>query len=137
MHTASVAVGYIENFFVGPAHGAMIWGATTECAPYERNIEEDNFVAGVEWLESQGIDIISASLGYIRFDSLQHSYTFADLDGDTGITTKIYDAAAGRGVVTVTSAGNDGLEDQPFISMPADGDSVIAVGGVSPWKNLY
>ena len=133
MNTSSVAVGYIENQLIGPAHGATIWGAVTECAPYERNIEEDNFVAGAEWLESQGIDIISASLGYIRFDSSQHSYTFADLDGDTGITTKIYDAAAGRGVVTVTSAGNDGDNaNQPFISMPADGDSVIAVGGVSP-----
>ena len=132
MHTSSVAVGYIENQLIGPAHGATIWGAVTECGPYERNIEEDNFVAGVEWLESQGIDIISASLGYIRFDSLQHSYTFADLDGNTGITTKIYDAAAERGVVTVTSAGDDGSEEQPFISMPADGDSVIAVGGVSP-----
>ena len=128
---SSVTVGYIEREQIGPAHGATVWGAVTECAPYERNIEEDNFVAGTEWLVDQGVDIINSSLGYTTFDSGQHSYTVDDLDGNTGITTRIFDWAVGRGVVTVSSAGNSGSD--PFwryISTPADGDSVIAAGGV-------
>ena len=129
---ASIAVGYLEGGPIGPAHGATVWGAVTECAWYQRNIEEDNFVVGTEWLVDQGVDIINSSLGYTTFDLDQHSYTVADLDGDTGITTRIFDWAVERGVVTVSSAGDSGTDPiWPYISMPADGDSVIAVGGVT------
>ena len=130
-YVVSVAAGYSPGRLVGPAHGATIWGAVTECVLYERNIEEDNLVVGAEWLTNQGVDIISVSLGYTDFDAGQNSYSISDLDGDTGITTRILDWATARGVVTVTSAGNSGLElDWPYISTPADGDSVIAAGGV-------
>ena len=127
----SVAAGYSPGTLVGPAHGATIWGAVTECVLYERNIEEDNLVVGAEWLTNEGVDIISVSLGYSDFDEGQNSYSISDLDGDTGITTRILDWATARGVVTVTSAGNSGRDpDWPYISTPADGDSVIAAGGV-------
>lgn len=129
---ASVAAGYTPGILIGPAYGATIWGVVTECAPYERNIEEDNLVVGAEWLTDQGVDIISTSLGYSTFDDGQNSYTISDLDGDTGITTRILDWAAARGVVTVSSAGNSGQDiSWPYISTPADGDSVIAAGGVN------
>lgn len=131
MAVASVAVGYDEGEIIGPGYGATIYAAATECGPYERNIEEDNFVAAVEWMESEGVDVITASLGYFDFDSDQRSYTKDDLDGNTGLTTIAMDWAANRGVVPINSAGNGG--PRPLtISTPADGDSVIAVGGVWP-----
>ena len=133
---ASVAVGYDPGEIIGPAHGATVYAATTECAPYERNIEEDNFVAAVEWLEAEGVDIMTTSLGYSSFDSGQQSYTTSDMDGDTGITTNVFDFATQRGVVTVSSAGNAGNSSWRIITTPADGDSVIAVGAVSPSGNL-
>ncbi len=132
MRVASVAVGYMEDRIIGPGYGATIYAATTECAPYERNVEEDNFVAATEWMESKGVDVLTSSLGYTTFDPGEHSYTLNDLDGDTGLTTRVYDWAAARGVVPVTSAGNGGNSTWPLIGMPADGDSIIAVGGVGP-----
>ncbi len=129
MLVASVAAGYQKGQIVGPGHGATIYAAASECSSYERNIEEDNFVAAVEWLESEGVDVITASLGYYDFDDGQESYTKEDLDGDTGPATIAMDWAAQRGIVTVSSAGNGGPDAQT-ITTPADGDSVISVGGV-------
>ena len=129
MNVASVAVGFREGQLIGPGHGASIYAAKTECAPYERNIEEDNFVAAVEWMESEGVDVMTSSLGYLEFDTGQHSYTASDLDGDTGLTTIVFDWAAQRGVITITSAGNSG-PGASTLGTPADGDSVISVGGV-------
>lgn len=136
MSVASVAVGYLENQIIGPGWGATIYGASTECVGYERNIEEENFVVGVEWLESKGVDIITASLGYSTFDEGQRNYTPSDLDGDTGLTTIAMDLATLRGVVTVTSAGNYGPTRTSIVT-PADGDSVIAVGGVTPFRGPW
>ena len=130
MSVASVAVGFREGELIGPGYGATIYAAKTECAPYERNIEEDNFVAAVEWMESEGVDVMTSSLGYFDFDTGQHSYTTSDLDGDTGLTTIAFDWAAQRGVITVTSAGNAG-PGASSLGTPADGDSVISVGAVT------
>lgn len=134
MAVASVAVGYDEGEIIGPGYGATIYAAATECVSYERNIEEDNFVAAVEWMESEGVDVITASLGYLEFDRGQQSYTKDDLDGDTGLTTIAMDWAASRGVIPITSAGNSGRAGSQTITTPADGDSVITVGGAW-WPN--
>ncbi len=136
MDVASVAVSYSEGSLIGPGHGATIFGATTECVGYERNIEEDNYVAAVEWLESEGVDVITASLGYRDFDEGQRSYTPDELDGDTGLTTIALDLATQRGVVTVNSAGNGGPRPQT-IATPADGDSVIAAGGIRSTRSVW
>ena len=137
MSVASVAVGFHAGELVGPGYGATIYAAKTECGPYERNIEEDNFVAAVEWMESEGVDVMTSSLGYLDFDTGQHSYTTSDLDGDTGLTTIALDWAAQRGVITVTSAGNSGSRGTSSITTPADGDSVISVGGVTSARRLW
>lgn len=134
---ASVAVGFTPDSLVGPGHGAEVLGATTEYVPFERNQEEDYFVAGLEWLEAQGADVVNVSLGYTTFDAGERSYTPDDLDGDTGVTTRAVDVAAALGVVVVVSAGNAGGCAGPdscwyFIGTPADADSAIAVGAVAP-----
>ncbi len=135
MSVASVAVGFHTGELIGPGYGATIYSAKTECAPYERNIEEDNFMAAVEWMESEGVDVMTSSLGYLGFDTGQHSYTTSDLDGDTGLTTIAFDWAAQRGVITVTSAGNAG-PGASSLGTPADGDSVISVGAVDSFGDL-
>lgn len=132
LNTTSVAIGYETGELIGPCYGAdSVYVAHTEWAPQERNVEEDNFVAGVEWMEAGGVDVINSSLGYTTFDPGQNDYTTSDMDGDTGITTIAFDLAAEKGVVPVSSAGNSGGSTSwPIIGTPADGDSVIAVGGV-------
>ncbi len=134
LNTTTVTFGAAPHELYGPCYGAdTVYAAQTEWAPLERNVEEDNFVAGVEWMEANGVDVINSSLGYDTFDSgEQRNYTQADMDGDTGITTIAFDMAAERGVVPVASAGNSGNNTSwRIISTPADGDSVIAAGGTN------
>jgi len=133
LNTSSVAVGFDEGNLIGACHGAEYLFASTEYAPTETNQEEDFFVAGIEWMERMGVDIVNVSLGYSTFDAGQRSYTYEDMDGDTAITTRAADRAAGLGVVVVTSAGNESCTAGPeacwyYITSPADGDSVIAAG---------
>ena len=137
MNVASVAAGFEEGQLIGPAYGATIFAATTEFAPHERNSEEDNFVAALEWMETEGVDAVNSSLGYTTFDAGQRSYTHADLDGDTGVTTRAVDRAAQLGVIVVTSAGNSGTGPWRLISTPADADSVISVGGVRSDRSYW
>lgn len=128
---ASIAVGFDEGNLIGPCYGGSVLAATTEFAPTETNQEEDNFVRGLEWLAMQGVDVVNTSLGYNEFDAGEDSYTTADLDGDTAITTRAVDIAASLGIVVVTSAGNEGNNSWGFITTPADADSAIAVGAVT------
>ncbi len=132
-HVASIMVGYADGSLVGPAHGAELLAATTEFVPSETNQEEDHFVAALEWMEAAGVDVVNVSLSYTTFDPGQNSYTTADMNGDVGVTTIASDIAASLGVVVVAAAGNDGCSDPSlcwyYVGTPADGDSVIAVGG--------
>ncbi|HEY5565045.1 MAG TPA: S8/S53 family peptidase, partial [Rhodothermia bacterium] len=136
LNTSSVAVGFDEGNLIGGCYGAHYIFATTEYSPSppkELNQEEDFFVAGIEWMERMGVDIVNVSLGYSTFDEGQRSYTYEDMDGDTAITTRAADRAAGLGVVVVTSAGNESCTAGPeacwyYITSPADGDSVITAG---------
>ena len=130
--TSSVALSNEPGKLIGPCYGAdTVYVAHTEWAPLERNVEEDNFVAGVEWMEASGVDIMNASLGYTVFDEgEERQYEPSDMDGDTGVTTIAFDMAAQKGVVPVAAAGNYGSGFWSIIASPADGDSVIAVGGV-------
>lgn len=127
---ASVAVGFMEGQLVGPCYGGEVLAASTEYAPTETNQEEDALVAGLEYMERMGADVVNISLGYNTFDPGQRSYTFDEFDGDTTVTTRAADRAAQKGVVVVTSAGNEGTSDWQKITAPADADSVITVGAV-------
>lgn len=132
LNTASVALGFDDGNLIGACYGAEYMLGTTEYAPTETNQEEDFFVAGMEWMERMGADIVNVSLGYSTFDSGQHSYTYEDMDGDTAITTRAADRAAALGVVVVVSAGNESCSSPDncwyYITSPADGDSVITAG---------
>jgi hypothetical protein len=61
-------------------------------------------------------------------------YLYAARNGNTSIITRAADLAAKKGILVMNSAGNYGaLNDQrKFVSCPADGDSVVAVGAINP-----
>ena len=129
--TLSVLGGFREGQLIGPAYGASFLLAITEDARSETPVEEDNWVAAVEWAEALGADVISSSLGYLEFDLPFTSYTDRDMDGETAITTRAADSAAERGMVVVTSAGNGGFHPaRNTLGAPADGKRVLAVGAV-------
>ncbi len=79
-------------------------------------------MAGLEWVELQGADLVSSSLGYVTF------HTASDFDGNTAASTVAADMAAARGLLVVNGAGNQGGTGFDVIIAPADGDSVVAVG---------
>jgi hypothetical protein len=110
----------------GVAPDAEYLLAKTEFGPTETRVEEDNWVAAVEWAVALEAHIISSSLGYRTFDG-GFSYSTAALSGDIAVTTVAADSAAARGVLVVVSVGNEGPLAQTLGS-PADGDSVLAVG---------
>lgn len=116
--------GYHPGQLIGPAFGASFLLAKTEDISSEQPIEEDNWVAGVEWAEGLGAQVASSSLGYLDW------YAYSDLDGNTAVTTVAADLAVSRGVVVVTAAGNEADDPWLYIIAPADGDEVIAVGAV-------
>jgi len=123
--TFSNTGGYWPGVLIGPAFKSNFLLAKTEIVTTEIQAEEDNFVAGVEWGEIMGADVISSSLGYTDW------YTNDDMDGNTAVTTRIMDIAASHGIVCVTSAGNEGDDNWHFIIAPADADSIISVGAVT------
>lgn len=118
--------GAVDGELYGPAYGASFLLAKTENERSETIIEEDYFVAAIDWADSIGCDIISASLGY------EDWYTFSQMDGNTAITTVACDSAAALGITVVVAAGNERRTSWGHITAPADGDSVIAVGAVDP-----
>ncbi|RMI04938.1 MAG: T9SS C-terminal target domain-containing protein [Calditrichaeota bacterium] len=141
--TLSALAGFAPGKLIGPAYGATFLLARTEITDsmgvdYERHVEEDNWVAGAEWADSLGADIISSSLGYLDgFTHGEFNYSWEDMDGNTTLVTRAADIAAGRGILVVNSAGNGGAAPPGRNTLigPADGDSVLAVGAVDSTGN--
>jgi subtilisin family serine protease len=129
--TLSTIGGYSPGNLIGPAFNADFILAKTENTDSETPIEEDNWIAGVEWADSIGVDVTSTSLGYIGFDDPYTDYTWQSMNGNTCRITIAADLAVARGIVVVNSAGNEGYNStHNTLGAPADGDSVIAVGAV-------
>ena len=131
IQTLSVLGGFKSGELIGAAYGAQYVLARTEDDASETPLEEDNWVAAIEWADSLGVDVTSTSLGYLDFDPPYLSYSWFDLDGDTPLITRAADLAAQRGIVVLNSAGNAGADVHNTLLAPADGDSVIAVGAVT------
>lgn len=118
---------YWPNVLVGGAPEASVVLCKTEDYASETPIEEDNYVAGLEFAEQHGADLCTSSLGYIDW------YTQADLDGATAVTTIAVNIATQNGMYCVTAAGNEGHDNDPATShliAPADGLEVITCGAV-------
>lgn len=130
-NTLSVIGGYAPGSLIGPAYRANYILAKTENTDSETPVEEDNWVAALEWADSIGVDVTSTSLGYLEFDPPFTGYTWQDMDGNTAVITIAADLAVKKGIVVVNSAGNEGYRTTPNSLMaPADGDSVFAIGAV-------
>jgi subtilisin family serine protease len=124
--TWSLLAANLPGEIVGVAPGADYVLAKTEDVRSETRIEEDHWVAAIEWADSIGVDIVSSSVGYTSFDG-GFGYAPADYNGDIAVTTVAADSAAARGILVVNSAGN-GFQTTRSLITPADGDSVLAAG---------
>ena len=131
MKVLSIIGGYIPGELNGTAPDACFWLLRSEDVNSEFRIEEANWIAAAEFADSVGADVINSSLGYSQFDYYPHNYTYEDMDGNTTLVTRGADMAASKGILVVTSAGNSGNKPWKYVTAPADGDSVLALGAIS------
>ncbi|MCP4873376.1 MAG: S8 family serine peptidase [Proteobacteria bacterium] len=121
----SVLAGKLDGTMVGIAPDISLLLAKTESVPLEEPFEEDTWIAGVQWAEANGADLVTSSLAWADW------YTFPeDLDGATAVSTVFADQiTADTGILLVQSAGNDG----PGVSSiwaPNDAASVLSAAAV-------
>jgi subtilisin family serine protease len=131
INTLSTIGGYTPGTLIGPAFKADFLLARTENDSSETPIEEDNWVRGIAWMDSIGVDVTSCSLGYFTFDPPYPSLTWEDMNGRTAVISIAAAHAVSLGIVVVNSAGNSaGLGTPNTLIAPADADSIITAGAV-------
>lgn len=141
----SLLAAKMTGKFVGAAFGASFALAKTEiycnpCNPFQCPgsdimAEEDNWIAGAEWFDSIGVEIISNSLGYKDWgypDSM-FAYSFIENTRICSVASLLYT----KGILLVTAMGNESGTNSPdtCIVAPAAADSILAVGGVDTLGN--
>jgi subtilisin family serine protease len=85
-----------------------------------------------ERADSIGVDVINSSLGYNTFDDPAMDYTIFDLDGTKALISNTARKATEKGIVVVTSAGNEGNNNfWKLVTTPADAVGVISVGSIT------
>ncbi len=120
----SALAGKLDGTMVGVAPEVSLLLAKTESVPIEEAWEEDVWVAGVEWAEQSGADVLTSSLGWTDW------YAPEDLDGQTAVSTLFLDdLVPATGLVVVVSAGNEG-PSATSITAPADSEWVLAAAAV-------
>jgi serine protease AprX len=122
-----------DSTFLGLAPGAEFLLARTEQMYRERYAEEVAWLAAAEWADRNGADIINSSLGYTT-----RRYFPEQMNGRTSLVARAAELAVRKGILVVNAAGNDGDDAQwRTVGTPADGDSVLAVGGIDPDTYLH
>jgi serine protease AprX len=124
----SVSAGESFGHVYGPAYEANIILCKTEDLRSETTVEEDNWVAALEFADSIGTDVITTSLGYKAFDT-GADYTYEDMDGQTATISIAAGTCDGLGIVMCNSMGNSGPSANS-LSAPADAFNILAVGNV-------
>ena len=141
-HGTSVLSTMASNspgYYVGTAPDAEYALYITEDNLSEQPVEMYNLVAGAERADSEGADVISCSLGYDTFDQPfgNNYYTYnPDFNGKTTIAAQGVNFATKKGILFVTSAGNDAQTIWPHILTPSDADSALTIGAVDIHKTF-
>ncbi|MCL1850476.1 MAG: S8 family serine peptidase [Bacteroidetes bacterium] len=127
----SCIASYLPGVLVGSAPACSFYLVQTEDPRTENVIEEDNWVAGLEFADSLGIDILTSSLGYTTFDDSTYYRSYSSLNGQTSRASLAADIAVSKGMIVVNSAGNAGRDKWHYIGVPADANHVLSIGAVN------
>lgn len=130
-------IGSKNDSLMGAAFDAGFLLFVTEDIESESPIEEYNWLIAAEKADSAGADIIQSSLGYSVFNAPYKDYSYEDMDGETAIVTQAANYAFNRGMLVVTSAGNEGSSSWRYITAPADSPNVLAVGSIGTPNSHY
>jgi len=129
LNTSSDIGGYIQDEFVGTAPKASFYMFVTEYGPTEIPVEEAWWVEALERSDSLGVDVVNTSLGYQDFDNPSYDHSYEDLDGQTTFAARGANIAFDKGMLLVTSAGNDG-GGFDYVGTPGDSSGMLTVGAV-------
>jgi len=129
LNTSSDIGGFLQNQFVGTAPLASYYLFVTEYGPTETPAEEAWWVEALERSDSLGVDVINTSLGYQDFDNPNYDHSYEDLDGQTTFSARGANIAFDKGMILVTSAGNDG-GGFTYVGTPGDSPGMLTVGAV-------
>ncbi len=133
-NTFSDAAGFLESQFVGTAPGASYYLYVTEDDNSESPAEEAYWVEALERADSLGVYVTNTSLGYQAFDNSSFDHNYTDLDGLTTIAARGSNAGFDKGMINVTSAGNQG-NDFGKVATPADAYGSFTIGAVDANEN--
>ena len=122
---------YKEGEYSGTAPESNLILCVTEDIGSEYTIEEYNWLFAAEYADSIGVDIINSSVGYSYFEDDRMSYTYEDFDGKTTVITRAASKAASKGILVVSSNGNEGNNSWQYLNAPADADSILSIGAVT------
>lgn len=120
-----------QGELIGTAPDAQFYLMNTEIGSEEYPVEEDYWMAAVEYADSIGVDIITTSLGYSTFNDPTMNHTWDELDGYTVPASRMASMIAGKGMVLFISAGNSGNIQWQKSSVPADAKNILTVGALT------
>ena len=122
----------LPHSLVGTAPKAAFYLLQSEINESESLMEEDNWCAALEYADSLGVDMVTSSLGYYKFDDVSTSHKYHEQDGKSAINSFSASLAASRGLLVLNSAGNEGDGTWKKIGFPADATDILTVGAVKP-----
>lgn len=132
----SVIGSNVPGIMVGTAPEASFFLMRTEDVATEMPIEEHNWVAGAEYADSAGADLITSSLGYTQFDNAALDHSYSDFYNNTTMCSLGAAYAAQKGMIVTNSAGNSGADSWKYLGFPSDADSVCAVAATDVNGNI-
>ncbi|MDL2266052.1 S8 family serine peptidase [Parabacteroides sp. OttesenSCG-928-G07] len=120
----------IPGVMVGTAPKASYLLIKSEDGRTEYPIEEDYWVAAIEYADSVGVDIISSSLGYYYYDAQELSYEQSQLDGQSVFISRAAGKVSKKGILLCSSAGNEGNGTWVNVTVPADSRDMLTIGSI-------
>ena len=120
------------GYYIGTAPEANYWLLRSEDLSGEYPVEEDYWVAAIEYADSVGVDVVNTSLYYTGNRWPFPSHEYEEMDGKTALPTQAANVAASKGIFIVCCAGND----LSWVGTPADSPDVLAVGSVTTVGNI-
>ena len=120
----AMLAGLQRGVFSGVAPEVGVLLAKVDDPEQDIAAEDDWWVAGLEWAEARGADLITTSIGFCAAPCRPEQ-----LDGLTEATSRAAAVAAENGLLIVAAAGNGGPQPGSVVG-PADAVGVIAVGSV-------
>jgi len=129
--TLSIIAANLSGTLVGPAPEAEFLLAKVERRQVQKSVvDEDRWVAALQWADSLGARIVHSSLTYRRFSD-RSPYAFSELNGQTAVSSVAAAQAAMRGLIVITPIGDEAQPGAGSLHAPADAMGVIAVGATA------